>query len=242
VLTVLSVTLKKAVEWGVIERMPCTIRLVQAPKASVRFYDFAEFERLVTAAVAFDPRAALIVLLGGEAGLRSGEMVALEWTDIDFVTGQICVQRSAWKGQVAAPKGGRLRNVPMTLRLEKALRDSRHLRGPRVLQRDEGGPLTEKLVQALVGRAARKASLRNNGPHILRHTFCSHLAMRGAAPRAIQEVAGHQDLGTTQRYLHLSPAAVEGAIRLLDQPAPLFGRGRGDIGEAAIAAGANASP
>jgi integrase len=43
--------------------------------------------------------------------------------------------------------------------------------------------------------------------------------MRGAAPRAIQELAGHQDLATTQRYLHLSPAAVEGAIRLLDLPA-----------------------
>jgi hypothetical protein len=67
------------------------------------------------------------------------------------------------------------------------------------------------------------------------------LAMRGAAPRAIQELAGHQDLGTTQRYLHLSPAAAEGAIRLLDQPAPHFGRGRGDLGEAAISAGVNAS-
>ena len=51
----------------------------------------------------------------------------------------------------------------------------------------------------------------------MRHTFCSHLAMRGAPARAIQELAGHQDLGTTQRYMHLSPAAIEGAIRLLDQ-------------------------
>ena len=164
------------------------------------------------------------------AGLRSGEMVALEWTDIDFVTGQICVQRSAWKGQIAVPKGGRLRHVPMTRRLEKALRDARHLRGPRVLLSDVGGPLTETSVQALVRRAARKANLRNNGPHILRHTFCSHLAMRGAAPRAIQELAGHQDLSTTQRYLHLSPAAVEGAIQLLDQPAPLFAAGGETVG------------
>jgi len=41
--------------------------------------------------------------------------------------------------------------------------------------------------------------------------------MRGAPVRAIQELAGHQELGTTQRYMHLSPAAIEGAIRLLDQ-------------------------
>jgi site-specific recombinase XerD len=40
--------------------------------------------------------------------------------------------------------------------------------------------------------------------------------MRGAPSRAIQELAGHQDLATTQRYMHLSPAAIEGAIRLLD--------------------------
>jgi site-specific recombinase XerC len=47
-------------------------------------------------------------------------------------------------------------------------------------------------------------------------SFCSHLAMRGAPARAIQELAGHQDLGTTQRYMHLSPAALDAAIRLLE--------------------------
>ena len=52
--------------------------------------------------------------------------------------------------------------------------------------------------------------------HRLRHTFCSHLAMRGAPARAIQELAGHMDLATTQRYMHLSPAAIDGAIRLLE--------------------------
>ena len=50
----------------------------------------------------------------------------------------------------------------------------------------------------------------------LRHTFCSHLAMKGAPARAIQELAGHADLSMTQRYMHLSPAATEDAIRLLD--------------------------
>jgi integrase len=75
-----------------------------------------------------------------------------------------------------------------------------------------------------LGRVAKNARQRAGvkpGVHILRHTFCSHLAMRGAPARAIQEPAGHQDLATTQRYMHLSPAAVEAAIRLLDQPAPI---------------------
>jgi integrase len=60
---------------------------------------------------------------------------------------------------------------------------------------------------------------------MLRHTFCSHLAMRGAPARAIQELAGHADLTTTQRYMHLSPAAVENAIRLLESPGVVVSRG-----------------
>ena len=151
-------------------------------------------------------------------------MVALEWRDVDLQKG-ISVERSAWKGQVAAPKGGRLRHVPLTRRLATALRLHRHVRGPRVMYQDDGKPLTEKVVQNLVTRSARKAGLRGNGPHILRHTFCSHLAMRGAGARAIQELAGHRSITTTQRYMHLTPAAVDGAIRLLDQPAPIYAVG-----------------
>jgi site-specific recombinase XerD len=53
--------------------------------------------------------------------------------------------------------------------------------------------------------------------HKLRHTFCSHLAMRGAAPKAIQELAGHESLTTTLRYMHLSPSARDQAIALLNR-------------------------
>ena len=63
-----------------------------------------------------------------------------------------------------------------------------------------------------------RAVLSNVGVHMLRHTFCSHLAMRGAPATAIQELAGHKDLSMTQRYMHLSPAALDDAIRLLDPP------------------------
>lgn len=225
VLTVLNVLLKKAVEWDVIDRMPCVIRLLPIAKPSASFHDFDEYERLVTAAKASDPLAYLIVLLGGEAGLRCGEMMALEWSDVDLNKRQLCVERSDWKGHVTVPKGGRLRYVPLTSRLANALRAFRHLRGPRVLCSTDGSPLTQREVQGFVLRAARRANLRRVGVHVLRHTFCSHLSMRGAPVRAIQELAGHQELGTTQRYMHLSPAAIEGAIRLLDQRGAISGFG-----------------
>jgi site-specific recombinase XerD len=57
--------------------------------------------------------------------------------------------------------------------------------------------------------------------------------MRGAPVRAIQELAGHQDLGTTQRYMHLSPAAIEAAIRLLETRSADRPQGSGEIVEAA---------
>ncbi len=132
------------------------------------------------------------------------------------------------RGHVTTTKGGRLRYVPLTARLAPALRKHRHLRGRRVLQQDDknGSPLTQKIVQDWVRRAARRAKVAHEGVHVLRHTFCSHLAMNGAPARAIQELAGHQDLGTTQRYMHLSPSAIESAIQLLDRRA-----GRGNFGD-----------
>ena len=110
------------------------------------------------------------------------------------------------------------------MNLVEALRTARHLRRPRVLCGADGEPLTQKVVRVL-RRMRGPSSACARGVHMLRHTFCSHLAMRGAPARAIQELAGHKDLSTTQRYMHLSPAAIEGAIRLLDQPKPTYGFG-----------------
>ncbi len=172
-----------------------------------------------------DRRTYLIVLLGGEAGLRCGEMMALEWRDVDLTKGQLCVERSEWKGHVTSTKGGRLRYIPLTTRLAAAFRAHRHLRGDRVLCEPDGRPLSQKVMQCVVRRAARRAQVKQEGIHVLRHTFCSHLAMRGAPTRAIQELAGHKDLTTTQRYMHLSPDATAGAIRLLENrgSGPTFG-------------------
>ena len=95
-----------------------------------------------------------------------------------------------------------------------------------MLCQDDGQPFTRQMVQNRMSLAARRANV-TKGVHILRHTFCSHLAMRGAPARAIQELAGHADLSTTQRYMHLSPAALEAAIQLLDRPWQHGGNGDG---------------
>jgi integrase len=230
VLTVLNVMLKTAVAWGVIEQVACTVKLLPVAKGSTAFYyDFEEYERLVSVASAIDWRTELIVLLGGEAGLRCGEMIALEWTDVDLTKRQLCVRHSDWNGQVNSPKGGRVRYVPMTIRLASALRQHRHLRSSRVLCSDDGTPLTRQMIQNRMRLASRRANVRR-GVHILRHTFCSHLAMRGAPVKAIQELAGHAELTMTQRYMHLSPSSLDAAIQLLD--ASGIHPGRGGCGEA----------
>ena len=157
-----------------------------------------------------------MVLLGGDAGLRCGEIIGLEWGDVDLQARRLTVQRSDWRGHVTVPKGGRSRRLPMTQRLTGALKACRHLRSDRVLCLPDGGPITRDRVIKAIRSAQRVAGLSDAGVHLLRHTFCSHLAMKGAPARAIQELAGHADLSTTQRYMHLSPAATEDAIRLLD--------------------------
>ena len=67
-------------------------------------------------------------------------------------------------------------------------------------------------------RAEDLATLSHRGVHRLRHTFGAHLAMRGASPKAVQELMRHANLNMVNRYTHLSPEARESAARLLDQP------------------------
>jgi integrase len=218
VLSVLSVMLKKANEWGVIDDVPCRIRLLKVMQGEPTWYEPHEYERLARAAAKCDQRLEVMIRLGGEAGLRRGEFIALRWTDIDFERGHIKVKRSIWDGHETSPKGNRARVIPMTRTLAACLKTHRHLRSARVLCQDDGTELTNKLVRTFMERAQRQANLDVTGAvHRLRHTFCSMLAMKGAPAKAIQELAGHADLSTTMRYMHLSPATRDRAIDLLDE-------------------------
>jgi integrase len=221
ILNLLRSVLRTAAAWKILrfDDLP-KVQLLKNPGRAVKFYDFDEYEHLVEVAAKLDPRLLLLVLLGGEAGLRRGEIVALEWTDLDLRRKQLTISRQQWDGPqgpvVDTPKGSDPRRIPLTERLFAALAAHRHPQGARVLYREDGRVVDAHVLRHWLKRAQRIAGFRAVGDvHILRHTFGSHLAMRGAPARAIQELMGHKSLQETQRYMHLSPAAAEAAIRLL---------------------------
>ncbi len=92
--------------------------------------------------------------------------------------------------------------------------------------------IAQKRAQARLTNSARNPDdVDTSGKlHVLRHTFCSHLAMLGAAPKVIQDFAGHSDLATTQRYLHLTDESRRTTVALLDRREPQKGSSAfGDI-------------
>jgi len=191
------------------------IKTLKVDPQKFDFFTFEEFEALVAAASA-EPQWQAAVLTAGEAGLRLGELLALRWEDVDLGRGQLQVMRTDWRGKVGSPKGGKDRMVPLTSRLQAALRSIRHLRGQLVFCWEDGTRWTNTTMRAGIKRQEKRAGLRVTGWHALRHTFCSHLAMRGAAAKAIQDLAGHQSIAVTNRYMHLAPGALRAAIDLLE--------------------------
>jgi integrase len=107
VLSVLSTLLKVAVGLGLIEHVPVAIRFVRAPKPEMRFLEDHELDRLLDAARKRDRETFTAVLLGADAGLRVGEMAAIEWPDVDLARRQLRVRQGLWKDTTDAPKGGR---------------------------------------------------------------------------------------------------------------------------------------
>src|SRR5262249_61335566 len=122
--------------------------------------------------------------------------------DVDQRNRRLSIKRAVWNGIVTLPKSGRGRTLPMTERLAAALSDIRHLRGPRVFCREDGSGWTLEVSRAAVRRATKRAGLREIGWHTLRHTFCSHLAMRGVSAKAVPGLPGHTRLQNTQRHIH----------------------------------------
>ncbi|TML02850.1 MAG: tyrosine recombinase XerD [Actinobacteria bacterium] len=157
----------------------------------------SEAERLIDAAAGTTPRAlrdrALVELLYG-AGLRVGEAVGLGKTDVDLE--QRLVR--------ATGKGAKERIVPLGRPAADALLCARHR--PELFLNAKGGGLTRAGVFLVLRRLAEKASLEPERvhPHLLRHSFATHLLEGGADLRSVQEMLGHADLATTELYTHVS--------------------------------------
>ncbi|MEI6226861.1 MAG: tyrosine-type recombinase/integrase [Deltaproteobacteria bacterium] len=216
ILALLSKVMNVAVDYERIPRIACRFQLMKVQDSELEFYEKEDFERLLEGAKKADPRTYIVALLGGDAGLRIGEIIGLEWTDLHLRRRQMTIQRSGWQGVVGSPKGGKSRVVPMTGRLATALKDQRGLR-TRVLTKDDGTDIDWDLAREKMKTAQRRAGMVDDGAlHKLRHTFGARCAMAGIPATTIQRLMGHADLKTTLRYLHLAPTHLEGAIRALE--------------------------
>jgi integrase len=219
ILITLGTIFRCAADWGVIESTP-VIKKVRAPKKKITVFTIAEINRLIEVAHSNNPVAELVVLLGVEAGLRSGEIVALGWKSIDFDRGVLTVERNETYGVEDVPKSGAFREIPLTRRLRAALEAHRHDIGPRVLyyqgMRGEWRTIKPWVLRKLLHTAQQQAGLPLTGMHRLRHSFCSMLGELGAPGPEIQALAGHANLSTTEVYLHLSPNATRSAIARID--------------------------
>jgi integrase/recombinase XerC len=196
--------------------------LAQAPRREQKVpahLSMDEMTRLLDAPDAATPlgrRDRAILELFYASGLRLSELVGLDMEDVNLRSRVVRVMG----------KGGKERLVPFNTAAQNALRawysDRALLRaggnpkseipkpkvlGDPVFVNARGGRLTGRSVQRLVARYVSGCSTRFGiSPHALRHSFASHLLQRGADLRAIQELLGHVELSTTQRYTHINAA------------------------------------
>ena len=212
-LTVLRRMLSIARKRGLIENVP-EVEWLRPPKPDFDFLTYEEAERLVKAA---DGEWRTMILVALRTGLRIGELRALRWQDVDLVAGRLVVRLNVVNGIVGTPKSGHAREIALGNEVRTALKAHRHLRGPLVFCDLAGRVLTVGEPRYAMERVCKRAGLRQIGWHVLRHSFASHLAMRGAPLKAIQELLGHSTIQMTTRYAHLAPEVAREAVRLLDE-------------------------
>jgi integrase/recombinase XerD len=159
-----------------------------------------EVTRLINAGSDLFQRTLLMVLYG--TGMRRSEIVRLKISDIDS-------QRMVI--HVVNGKGGKDRDLPLSPALLEALRTYWRWLKPRIylfpsrMHRDQERPISDKTVWHACTQAAKKAGIRKKtSPHLIRHSWATHLLEAGTDLRTIQLLLGHEDLEVTARYLHLS--------------------------------------
>ena len=135
------------------------------------------------------------------SGLRLSELASLNWAQVDFSSGLVTV----------TGKGNKTRMVPLGSYASAALLEWRKVRGefapleePRVFVSNRGNPISTRTIQVRIKYWARRQGLPQQVyPHLLRHSFASHMLESSGDLRAVQELLGHADISTTQVYTHL---------------------------------------
>jgi integrase/recombinase XerC len=135
------------------------------------------------------------------SGLRLSELAGLRWDQIDTASGLITV----------TGKGNRTRVVPVGSYAAAALAKWRKARAtfagfaePHIFVSNRGNPIAVRTIQARIRYWARRQGLLQQVyPHLLRHSFASHMLESSGDLRAVQELLGHADISTTQVYTHL---------------------------------------
>lgn len=226
----LTALLRYAAELGYLEGMPL-FRKLKTPRRKKKAprYSDEELARLLDEAVhAGDPHTHLAILLGADMGLRRSEIVTLRHEDVDFVRMEITIKRGLSCEVEGETKGQNERSVPMTERVAEALRrHPRALNVPQVIwhhgqgNRPGKGPRRYTTTGIYRRISELQKSLRlPTGMHLLRHTYGSRLADRGASQATVAASLGHSRASTSDRYVHVSAEGVRG---LLDRPAQRAG-------------------
>ncbi len=188
------------------DRLPDPTRALSRPKerrALPRVLSESQAHALVEAPAngreARRDRAILELLYG--SGLRVSELVGANVEDVDLQARLIHVRGKGGKERIV-PMGGFCVEAVTAYLTGRPGDGSWH--GPLFPGRGPGGRLSPRTVQRIVARWASRAGVGGVHPHVLRHTFATHLLDRGAELRAVQELLGHASLATTQLYTHLT--------------------------------------
>lgn len=188
---------------GLVEKSPMTgIRNLKLPKNLVKFVPESDINK-----VSFEncddytiKRDELLFEILYQTGIRKAELIGLKDGDVDRMAMRIKVLGKRNKERFI-PIG---RNLLQMIEHYQALRDERFETHPdRLLLNDKGEEMTPYFVYNKVHQLLEGVtSLRQKSPHVLRHTFATHLLDEGASLVAIQKLLGHTDLATTQVYAH----------------------------------------
>ncbi len=172
--------------------------LVRSPKTKKHLPGFLTFSQVEEGLAIDDPRDRAIIEVLYSCGLRASELVGLNRNDLDLVRQEVRVRG----------KGGKERIVPVGRAARQAVVHyftGRSAASPALFVNHRGGRLTTRSLQRIVRKyLIRVARIAGTNPHILRHTFATHLLERGADLRAVQELLGHASLSTVQIYTHLT--------------------------------------